>query len=254
MQIEHCGFSYHLDGYEDRRKNGYDTFLIRLQVEGFAKATIADKNYSLEKGAIILVPAKHHYHLQIKQSSPSGDFHLLGEGDWLNQWWDDLNRPFHVSIRDIEQISTLWNFLITETRRPPTEQNQELMEYFFKSICLLIQEETIARSAKKRPFIVTEMMRYIEEQALDTFMIAEVASSVDLSVSRAVHLFKEYTGETMIEYAQHIRLTAAMNQMKYTNMTLDHIAVNCGFGNYPYFHRVFKKAYGKPPGKYRRTL
>lgn len=254
MDIEHCGYSYHIEGYEETRKNGYDTFLIRLQTEGYAKATIANKSYLLEKGDIIIIPAKRHYHLRIKQGVSSGDFHLFGEDKWLDQWWENLNQPFHVKISDIEQITTLWNFLSTETRRPATEQNQELMEYFFKSICLLIQQETIARSAQNRPFVITEMMRFIEEHALDTFMIENVADSVNLSVSRAVHLFKEHTGKTMIEYAQNIRLSAALNQMKYTNMTLDHIAENCGFGNYPYFHRVFKKAYGQPPGIFRRTL
>src|SRR5699024_12200241 len=112
------------------------------------------------------------------------------------------------------------------------------------SICLFIQQETVARFSQNRPFVVTEMMRYIEEHALESFMVEDVANSVDLSVSRSVHLFKEYTGKTMIEYAQHIRLTSALNQMKYTNLTLNHIAENCGFVNYPYFHRVLKNYMG----------
>lgn len=254
MKIGHCGYSYHTDGYEDLRKDGFDTFLIRLQTEGDAKATIMNKSYFLEKGDIILIPAKHSYHLQIKGGMASADFHVFGESQWIDQWWVNSGEPFYVKISNIEQITTLWNFLSTETRRPATEQNQELIEYFFKSICLLIQQEAIARSAQNRPFIVTEMMRFIEEHALDTFMIEDVADTVNLSISRAVHVFKEHTGKTMIEYAQSIRLSAALNQMKYTNMTLDHIAENCGFGNYPYFHRVFKKAYGQSPGKFRRTL
>jgi len=254
MNFGQCGYSYHLDGYEDHRKGGFDRFLIRLQVEGSAEATILNKKYSLKKGDIILVPANHNYRLQIKPNVNSGDFHLFSASKWINQWWDNLNKPFRVKISNIEQVTTIWNYLATELRRPNTEQNHELVEHLFKSICLFIQQETVARFSQNRPFVVTEMMRYIEEHALESFMVEDVANSVDLSVSRSVHLFKEYTGKTMIEYAQHIRLTSALNQMKYTNLTLNHIAENCGFGNYPYFHRVFKKAYGKPPGEYRRML
>lgn len=254
MWVGHCDYSYHLEGYEDIRQESYDSFLMRLQTEGSAEVTIGDQHFSLEYGDMVLVPSGCFYHLKINPSSPSGDFHLFSNGDWLDRWWDELDRPFLVKISDVNQMTTLWRFLSTETRRPPAEQNHELIGHFFKSMCLLIKQDIIARSAKNRPFVVTEMMRYIEEHALDTFMIEEVASSVDLSVSRSVHLFKEYTGKTMIEYAQEIRLTAALSQMKYTNMTLDHIAENCGFGNYPYFHRVFKKVYQQPPGKYRRSL
>lgn len=254
MWIGHCGFSYHLQGYEETRETGYDSFLLRLQTEGFAKSKIEDQHYPLEYGDIILVPPGSYYQLEIDPSTPSGDFHLFAKGNWIEQWWNELNQPFHVKISEVKQITTLWNFLSTETRRPKTEQNQALIKYFFKIICLLIQQETVARSAIERPYVVTEMMRYIEEHALETFKVEDVAKSVDLSVSRSVHLFKEHTGKTMIEYAQDIRLTAALNQMKYTNLTLDHIAENCGFGNYPYFHRVFKKMYGTPPGKYRQTL
>jgi AraC family transcriptional regulator of arabinose operon len=40
--------------------------------------------------------------------------------------------------------------------------------------------------------------------------------------------------------------------MKYTSLTLEQIAEDCGFGTYPYFHRVFHKKYGVAPGIYRR--
>jgi AraC family transcriptional regulator of arabinose operon len=56
----------------------------------------------------------------------------------------------------------------------------------------------------------------------------------------------------MMEYAQEVRLSAAMERMKYTTMTLEQIAESCGFGAYPYFHKVFKKKYGVAPGAYRR--
>jgi AraC family transcriptional regulator of arabinose operon len=56
----------------------------------------------------------------------------------------------------------------------------------------------------------------------------------------------------MMEYVQEIRLSAAIERMKYTTMTLEQIAVDCGFGTYPYFHKVFKKKYGMAPGAYRR--
>ncbi|WP_373463279.1 helix-turn-helix domain-containing protein [Bacillus sp. SORGH_AS_0510] len=59
-------------------------------------------------------------------------------------------------------------------------------------------------------------------------------------------------GKTMIEYALEVRLSAALERMKYTTMTLEQIAEDCGFGSYPYFHRVFQKKFGIAPGVFRK--
>ena len=85
------------------------------------------------------------------------------------------------------------------------------------------------------------MMRYIEEHATSTFKVEEVAKHVSHSLSRAVHLFKSSIGQTMIVYAIEVRLNAAIERMKYTSMTLEQNAEECGFGTYPYFHKVFRK-------------
>jgi len=104
------------------------------------------------------------------------------------------------------------------------------------------------------PFAVLRLKRFIEENATEKFKIEDAARYADLSVSRAVYLFKEHTGRTMMEYATEIRLTAALESMKYTLMNLDQIAENCGFGEYSYFHKVFKQRYGLSPGAFRKRL
>ena len=58
----------------------------------------------------------------------------------------------------------------------------------------------------------------------------------------------------LVEYAQSIRISTAINQMKYTTMTLENIAQNCGFGSYSYFHRVFKKFQLVSPREYREKM
>jgi AraC family transcriptional regulator of arabinose operon len=98
------------------------------------------------------------------------------------------------------------------------------------------------------------MKRFIEENATARFKIEEPASYAGLSVSRSVHLFKEHTGLTMLEYATEIRLSAALERMKYTTMPLEQIAETCGFGEYSYFHKVFKQHYGVSPGTYRKQI
>lgn len=253
IQIGYCGYAYHTNGYFATHKNGYESYLFRLQTEGVSQAVIKDKKIHLEKGDIIFVAPGEYYQLQIEGGQASGDYHIFFSGEWVNQWWNRFNKPATIKIDLTDKIVSLWRYLIAEKRRPLSDKNDELMGYLFRSLCLLIERAIKDQAAHCRPFVVTKMMRYIEENATTGFTVDDVANHAVLSVSRSVHLFKQYTNKTIIEYAQEIRLAAAIDQMKYTNMTLEHIAENCGFGAYPYFHRVFKKVYGVSPGIYRKT-
>jgi AraC family transcriptional regulator, arabinose operon regulatory protein len=140
-----------------------------------------------------------------------------------------------------------------EKRRPASSQNEELTGYLLRALCLTLERainETVPTF--NVPYTVIRMLRYIEEHATSPFKIEDVARHAGLSVSRSVHLFKSSVGKTMIEYALEIRLSAAMERMKYTSLTLEQIAEECGVGSYPYFHKVFHKRYGIAPGVYRR--
>lgn len=252
-KIGFCGYSYHTQRYFSQFKSGYPTYLFRLQTEGFCEVVIKEGKVGIEKGDLLLIKPGDHYELLIEENQNSADYHLICEGSWVDEWWKRSNKPTVSRIDLDEKLISLWRHLIVEVRRPTSEKNNELSDYLVRALCLSL-ERAITETAPSfnRPYVVTRMMRYIEEHATTTVKVEDVAKHAGLSVSRAVHLFKSSIGKTIIEYTHEIRLSAAIERMKYTTMTLEQIAENCGFGTYPYFHRVFTKKYGVSPGTYRR--
>jgi two-component system response regulator YesN len=65
-------------------------------------------------------------------------------------------------------------------------------------------------------------------------------------------LFKKVTDKTYSEYLSGLRIDYACRLMELTGMSLEQIAYKCGFNDYYYFCKVFKKITGKPPLKYRK--
>ncbi|WP_209124676.1 AraC family transcriptional regulator [Alkalihalobacillus sp. BA299] len=251
--IGFCGYSFHTKGYQSTDKSKFTGYLFRLQTEGVCEVIVNKRKYKIKKGDLLLVKPGDYYDLFIEANQKSGDYNLFCEGTWIDEWWNRLEKPTVSRIDLDEKLLSLWRHLIIEQRRPAAEENQELSNYLLQALCVSLDRAVNETSSTiRRPYAVTRMMRYIEEHATDRLKVEDAAQYAGLSVSRAVHLFKSSVGKTMIEYAQEIRLSTAINQMKYTSMTLEHIADNCGFGTYPYFHRVFKKKYGVSPGEYRR--
>ncbi|MBD8069693.1 AraC family transcriptional regulator [Bacillus sp. PS06] len=250
--IGFCGYSYHTARYYSSDKTRMKGYLFRLQTEGHCEIIVNGRKLEVKKGHILLVKPGDFYELRVEADQKSGDYHLFCEGEWVEQWWKRSVKPTLTRINLDEKLLSLWRHIIIEKRRPSSESNTELSDYLLKALCINLERAVNeTTSTVTRPPAVTQMMRYIEEHATNPLKVEEVADYAGLSVSRAVHLFKDSLGKTIIEYTQEIRLSTAINQMKYTAMTLEHIAENCGFGTYPYFYKVFKKKFGIAPGAYR---
>lgn len=248
-----CGYSYHTNGYHSQHTSGYPSYLFRLQTEGLCEVVVKGRKMELEKGDLLLIKPGDHYELLVHPGQNSGDYHLVCEGSWVDEWWNRSEKP-EVSRIDLDdKLLVLWRHIMIEKRRPTSSQNEELSSYLLRALCLTLERainETVP--SFNVPYTVTRMLRFIEEHATTAFKVEDVAKHAGLSISRSVHLFKSSVGKTMIEYALEIRLSAAIERMKYTSLTLEQIAEDCGFGSYPYFHRVFHKRYGVAPGVYRR--
>ncbi|MFD0712362.1 helix-turn-helix domain-containing protein [Paenibacillus sp. GCM10027626] len=265
--VQTCGYSYHTQQFSVTHTPGLTSYLLRLQTEGMSEAIILSPaiKVRLYPGDLLLLAPGASYELHVsahrsdnrnEPAAASGDYYIHCTGEWIDEWWQRSAKPPLVRIDPDEKLLGLWRHLIVEQRRQPEGSNQELCDYLLRSICLSL-ERAIAEAlapAAAAPFPVLRMKRYIEENALSRFRIEEAAQYAGLSVSRAVHLFKQYAGQSMMAYATEIRLSAAIERMKYTTRTLQQIAENCGFGEYSYFHKVFKRHYGSSPGIYRQTM
>ena len=256
-----CGYSFHSQPFYSSFRTGFPGYLFRLQTEGSCRAAVNGKTTLLEKGDLLMVRPGDHYELMIDipnksgstREAMSGDYHLACEGRWLDEWWGGTFESGVSRIELDESILSLWRHVIIEDRRPASEAYNEMSDYLLRALCISLKR---AVNEAVQPFHlpppVTKMMRYIEEHATTPLKASQIAGHGGLSVSRAGYLFKESLGKTMMEYVLEIRLSAAVERMKFTALTLEQIAEECGFGTYPYFHRIFRKKYGISPGAYRK--
>lgn len=254
MKVSFCGYSYHNQLFHTMHKSRYASYLFRLQVEGNAKINVNNETHYIEKGDLLIVKPGETYELHVAEGQKSGDYSLYCQGDDVEQLF--RHRPVLSKITIDHTVLNLWQSLFIEERRPEKEKNERLTSHLLSALCVSLERSLDKRTTDtNRPYIVTKMMRYIEENATKPdFQVQDIANDCNLSVSRCVRLFKEYVEQTMIEYAQSIRISTAINQMEYTTMTLENIAQNCGFGSYSYFHRVFKKFHRISPREYREKM
>ncbi|TXK81881.1 AraC family transcriptional regulator [Paenibacillus sp. N3.4] len=261
MQIEllTCGYSFHMEPFFANAKSGLPSYLFRFQVEGSCEALVDGQMKTIEQGNLLLYKPGEPYELRIEEAHgqldakiASGDYYLFCKGTWLDAWWQRSSKRTLTRIDTDPRLISLWRQLILEKRRMD-EEDSELIGYLLKALCLYLERATTeTASLQGHSFTGTRMKRFIEAHATATFKVEDVATHVKLSVSRAVHLFKECFGKTMIQYALEVRLSSAVERMHDSSLSLEQIALSCGFGSYPYFHRAFKQRYGQSPKLFRQ--
>lgn len=237
-------------------------YLIRLQVEGQSEGKIDQTDRIFYPGDLLLLPPGAISQFSFAPDSKtlkvnSGHYLVKCQGDWITQWWNSVPRPETSSIVLNESLINIFKELVLEQRKI-RDHWTEASDYLLRVLCLhldrALQHHGSDRTLRKQ-FIGQRMKHYIEAHLVSPGLrIAHIANYVGLSESRASHLFKEIFGESIISFCLNNRLDIACDRIKFTELTLEHIADITGFGSYPYFNRAFRKKYGISPSEYRNQM
>ena len=84
--------------------------------------------------------------------------------------------------------------------------------------------------------------------------LSKIAAAAAVSEVYLRKLFHAHYGASPNQYITNARLRYAKELMHEPNLTLENIALQCGFSSLPYFCRVFKEAEGISAGEFRKAL
>ena len=118
-------------------------------------------------------------------------------------------------------------------------------------------QRALARKAKQRRLTrlqegrAKELLRSRLDAALS---VGEVAAACGLSRSYFTQAFRETTGQTPYQWLLAQRVQRARELLAASQLPLAAIASACGFADQSHFTRVFARATGLPPARWRQGL
>ncbi len=95
-------------------------------------------------------------------------------------------------------------------------------------------------------------VRLVEEGALDTGSVSDLAERLGITDRYLRQLYKRHTGVTPQQHAQARRLLRARQLIVDSNLSMTEIADIAGFGSLRRFNHSLKETYGDAPTAYRR--
>lgn len=118
-----------------------------------------------------------------------------------------------------------------------------------ESSLLLTEEE------KEKISLVDEVVLFLENHYMEDITVNQIAQHFYTSPASLSRIFKDHTGETLINYLIQLRLSKAKEIIEEDiAISIRQISKLVGYEDAYYFSKLFKKYYGKPPTLFQKEM
>ena len=124
-----------------------------------------------------------------------------------------------------------------------------LFRFFFALYTHRIREESLPPSPYEDA--IKQVLLYVQNHFSEPITVSDAASLIDYSDAHFMRVFRRETGFTFGEYLSDYRLRYASYLLRERPDSVGAIASLCGFDNFSYFIRRFRRKYGMSPREYR---
>jgi AraC family transcriptional regulator of adaptative response / methylphosphotriester-DNA alkyltransferase methyltransferase len=102
--------------------------------------------------------------------------------------------------------------------------------------------------------LVISAKKLIEEQYLEKFSLKKLADSLYVNESYLLRTFKQFTGNTLLEYHNMVRCRKSTEYLRNSDYNLTYISNMVGYCSSSHYIHCFKKCYKCTPTQYRKEL
>lgn len=241
----------------------HDAYEIYLQLEGKRYCFVDNMCYTVEPGDLIIYkPYKLHY-----SESREVDYYeryvlnfhtealstLLSDAE-INMLLKKLGAGVvHLSEEQRKIVCDYFD-RIDECSRQEGFLSEKLVYSIVLQFLMYIIKYVDMKNTCKINTIAPQIkvaLEYISENYKEKITLDEMAQVANMSKYYFCRMFHSVTGTTVLQYVTNVRLIKVHNLLINTEMSIEEIAVQTGFGSGISLTRVFKKTYGMSPRSFR---
>lgn len=123
-------------------------------------------------------------------------------------------------------------------------------------LCAFVQEHAAPMEEKEADAaphrLVQEAIGYIARNYREEISLSQIAGYVNMSKYYFSRKFKEYTGVSIPQHVNSVRLCHAEQMLEESGRSISDIAYECGFGSLRNFNRAFFGKNNMTPAEFRR--
>ena len=249
--------------------------MIRV-LEGTITIHFNQHSLTLNKGELILInsmvvhstttPDNITTKIFVLQFNPSSLYAqpIFSKHRLLLSFINQANCSYHFFTTDNDsdkEISELINKIIAEFSLKEVTYEISIKSYLYRILslfyrCNILPLKTPALLNENHDlFIKLEpVFQYTELHFMEDITVGTISDLAHFNYSYFCRLFKKATGKSYIDYLNFVRVSAAEELIRTTDLPITVILDRTGFASLSYFNRVFKHLKGVSPAVYRKHM
>lgn len=158
--------------------------------------------------------------------------------------------PTLTTVQDRATYTRMFNELLEQWSLREEGSLLRCRSLIGELLCLLIREARHADAASPHGEAINRVKNLLAEHYTKTFRTDELAEMAGLSSSHFRALFKQQTGETVLQFQNRLRIAKACDLLRSGACNVTEAAYATGFSDVYYFSRLFKKITTRSPSQY----
>lgn len=252
IYLQEVGFSKTLE-YNVNSRNKLDSYLFFIVTNGDGTLEYNNRKHLLTKGSCVFVDCNNKYsHTSDNFSIKWVHFNGLNVKDIYDKYLSrngliafktkQFNK-YESLIDDIQIISNSSDYL----------RDMNIYEKL-TSLLSFIMSETIYEKDDKQKHIydISSIKNYLDNNYLKEITLDSLSKIFYINKFYLTRLFKNTYGTTINNYILQKRITKAKELLRFSDLSIENIAIECGINDNNYFSRLFKQVEGLTAKEYRQ--
>lgn len=128
------------------------------------------------------------------------------------------------------------------------EQLAALLSHLMQSSWMPVMQRKTASSDHR----LREVKAYLDQNFQQKIALDDLAERFYINKFYLTRLFREHYGSSVVNYLLYLRISRAKELLRFTDLSVEEIGIQCGFPDANYFSRTFRKIEGVSPSEYRK--
>ncbi len=249
-------FIFHTDLVEKRPcgyGNWHESLEILQVIEGKGYILCDSRKYDMDVGDIIVINSNEVHRITTDSFMRFHCF-IVGSEFCLENGLDIKKLKYNNKIRD-DRASRLLGNVISEIKTEKDSFSVSAVRSCALSLLVYLSRfysESIDRKVNSHSDIIRQGLEYINNNFSGPLTLEAIAQKAGISKYHFLREFKQYTGYTVVTYINTLRCEYAKRLLLNTFFSVSDVAVRCGYENFSYFSKTFKKYTGILPSHFRK--
>lgn len=233
-------------------------YIIHYILKGKGKYCVGNTQYELDAGQGFLIEPEVQTFYQADQNDPWTYLWVGFGGTHAKEYLKDIGLNHNQLTYRCSEASALKSIVIDMLKNnTSTIANQFLLQSLLYSFFTILSKDLTASlpsGQEETNRYIKQAIEYIQNNYSYNIHITDIANYVCINRSYLYSLFRQYVNMSPQDYLTNYRLTRATELLTTTKLSIEGVALSCGYRDPLVFAKAFKSKNGSTPSHYRKQV